>query len=438
MATTTVSCTATDNAGNRSTPVTFKVTVVDVPPVVAPDTAATLEGVSLTIPVLANDVSPIGAVLSIAGVTAPAHGAAVIDGLQVTYTPAANFFGADTFGYTASDGVGGFTSTTVAVNVSRVGRFVAFSTERTFLGDSTNVFTGDVGANIARADNDNDNDHDGHRDRDAHSDTDGDEVTVWLDERVTMLQSISRVVGATVRLDQQVSIYNLVDNQTLNHSARVLGTTTSPVTLPFMRMPAFPTVMTAGTQDVTVANGKTVTLGPGNYGRVRVRKGGTLKFSGGLYQVRTLDLGGGGDHAEGDRDHGDHDDGDDRPQPHATVIFQGATEIRLHGLMATAAHTQMILDPVVAGLKASQVVIYVAGTDMDRDRRGDDRDGGNRHLQTTATHVDIGRQNTIQANIYAPNGTVRLGSQTKAIGAFFGKHVMIGEYVELTLDSAFR
>ena len=73
----------------------------------------------------------------------------------------------------------------------------------------------------------------------------------------------------------------------------------------------------------------------------------------------------------------------------------------------------------------------------DRDCRRDtgaDDDGDD----AGASVVHIGQQNTVQANIYAPMGTVWLKSKTKATGAFLGMHVRIGVQTELTLDSAFH
>ena len=74
-------------------------------------------------------------------------------------------------------------------------------------------------------------------------------------------------------------------------------------------------------------------------------------------------------------------------------------------------------------LQASQIIFYVEGTD------------GGGGLAPTA--VEIGVNNTVSANIYAPNGTVVLKANTIATGAFFGKQVQISEHVEVTLKSAF-
>ena len=51
--------------------------------------------------------------------------------------------------------------------------------------------------------------------------------------------------------------------------------------------------------------------------------------------------------------------------------------------------------------------------------------------------VPQGQRNNF-TNIYAPNGTVFLRANTVATGAFIGKQVEIGQWVELTLKSAFQ
>ena len=56
-----------------------------------------------------------------ASVTTPAHGTAAINaGGTVTYSPAANYSGGDSFSYTISDGQGGSATATVSVTVTNV------------------------------------------------------------------------------------------------------------------------------------------------------------------------------------------------------------------------------------------------------------------------------------------------------------------------------
>ncbi|MEO6296734.1 MAG: Ig-like domain-containing protein, partial [Dokdonella sp.] len=82
------------------------------------DNASVAVGVPLIINVLANDSDPDGDVLALVSVTAPAHGTAAISGMQVLYTPAPGFTGADSFNYTIRDGHGGSATATVSITVT--------------------------------------------------------------------------------------------------------------------------------------------------------------------------------------------------------------------------------------------------------------------------------------------------------------------------------
>jgi hypothetical protein len=96
---------------------------VNTPPVAVSDTATTDEDVSVTIPVLANDLNPDGDALT---VTATLAGGGSVTGTvnvtadnQVVFTPAENDFGEATINYTISDGTFD-SSSTVAVTVTSV------------------------------------------------------------------------------------------------------------------------------------------------------------------------------------------------------------------------------------------------------------------------------------------------------------------------------
>ncbi len=86
-------------------------------PQVNNDTTSTPAGQSVVISVLDNDSDPDGQVLTITGVSNPAHGTAKIEGNQIRYTPNAGFNGQDSFIYTVSDGNGGIRSASVTITV---------------------------------------------------------------------------------------------------------------------------------------------------------------------------------------------------------------------------------------------------------------------------------------------------------------------------------
>ncbi|HWS87485.1 MAG TPA: Ig-like domain-containing protein [Pyrinomonadaceae bacterium] len=72
--------------------------------------------------VLANDTDPDADTLTVTAVTQGAHGSVAITGggTGVSYTPAPNYFGPDSFTYTAADGNGGTDTATVSVTVTSV------------------------------------------------------------------------------------------------------------------------------------------------------------------------------------------------------------------------------------------------------------------------------------------------------------------------------
>ncbi|MBI1371298.1 MAG: hypothetical protein GC159_00850 [Phycisphaera sp.] len=100
------------------------------PAVAVADEASTDQDTPIQIDVLDNDSDPDGDPLSVASVTDPAHGAAVInnDG-TVTYTPDGKFVGDDSFVYTLSDGAGGLDTATVTVHVSPNGQLIEFGAD---------------------------------------------------------------------------------------------------------------------------------------------------------------------------------------------------------------------------------------------------------------------------------------------------------------------
>jgi len=104
------------NGGNASATVSIEVTAVDQQPLAVNDTLAVNEDASGVVNVLTNDTrgnDPVAVTIA----TLPAHGSAVVQaGNSISYSPAANFNGTDSFTYTLTD-VDGDTSTAM-VNVT--------------------------------------------------------------------------------------------------------------------------------------------------------------------------------------------------------------------------------------------------------------------------------------------------------------------------------
>lgn len=112
--------TLSDGPGGHTTPgtVTISITCVNDPPVATDDAIATAEDTPVTADLTANDPDPDGPTIAVLAFSQPAHGTVVADGpSSVIYTPAPDHCGADSFGYTVSDGTAS-SSATVAVTVS--------------------------------------------------------------------------------------------------------------------------------------------------------------------------------------------------------------------------------------------------------------------------------------------------------------------------------
>ena len=318
-----------------------------------------------------------------------------------------------------------------------ISNFVVFSVEQSWLRGKAQVVSGDVGANNRVFhpskghgwDDDDWDDRDHRGDRWGHDD-DGDDrragrhragaVEVRLGQGVVMWQPGSRVVGDTVRLDVRTSVYNVHANDLIKaNGAIVFGAVTTGLSLPLVTMPVFPSI-TLGKQDIVVGKNQTLTLNPGSYRNIQVKKNGTLVLTGpatgvgpGVYQVQNFHL----------------DEG-------ATVRATKPVEVRVKGEFDAASRVSIIHDPMLAPLLTLPIVFYVSGTDTDCKHVGHDDDDDDDHDGGPSV-VHIGQRSVIEANIYAPGGTLWLKGNSRATGAFVAKRVRIGINTQLTLDSKF-
>jgi uncharacterized repeat protein (TIGR01451 family) len=106
----------TDDAGGTAQ---ARITVtINAAPLAADDVAATATGTPVTVTVLANDSDPDHDALTVTAAGTPKHGTSHLnpDG-TITYTPAASYFGTDTFTYTVRDSAGNLSTATVIVTV---------------------------------------------------------------------------------------------------------------------------------------------------------------------------------------------------------------------------------------------------------------------------------------------------------------------------------
>jgi cysteine-rich repeat protein len=150
-----LSYTISDGNGGQSTAqLALTVNPVNDAPVAVADAITLDEDTSATLDVVANDSDVDGDTLAVASVTQPAHGSAAITGLhQVSYTPAPDYNGADSFSYTIDDGHGGQATAQVAVAVNPVNDAPVAAADAATLDEDT-AATVDVVANDSDVDGD--------------------------------------------------------------------------------------------------------------------------------------------------------------------------------------------------------------------------------------------------------------------------------------------
>ena len=108
------------NGGEATATVTLTVDAVNDTPVALDDAVTTDEDTVVFVPVLGNDSDVDLDPLAITVIVEPLHGTVVCDATGCTYTPEANYNGADAFTYTISDGAGGVATALAAITVTPV------------------------------------------------------------------------------------------------------------------------------------------------------------------------------------------------------------------------------------------------------------------------------------------------------------------------------
>ena len=106
-----------NNGYNNSPAATVNLTVTNIPPLANPDSYTVLENSTNVFSPLINDLVQMpGGVLAIVSVSAT-NGTATISGTNIIFTPANNYSGPATIGYTITDGIGGTNSSIITVTV---------------------------------------------------------------------------------------------------------------------------------------------------------------------------------------------------------------------------------------------------------------------------------------------------------------------------------
>jgi|GEM_PF-519804 len=233
---------------------------------------------------------------------------------------------------------------------------------------------------------------------DASGDVLGGYSELVLDRRATIAAGFQvKADGITVLPDAVIDsdvFFNSLDNFGI-----INGTETSPLDLPVFNAPEFP-VITPGTDDITIPRNTAATLDAGAYGEITVRKNSVLTLTGGEYHIKDLTLLG-----------------------EAQLRIEAATDLRIDGRFT--ADLGMLIGPADgSSVSASDFIIYVRGMN-----------GENGGLLEEPLAVSFGNFAEIDANIYAPNGSIVIKGNSTLEGSFVAKDIQIGRNTAITLDS---
>lgn len=319
------------------------------------------------------------------------HGDGVFEVINVTqdshecFYPVPGFFSARAR-ILDKDGGGRLRSVGVEVIADEpsVDDFVVFGTDGIWFKSGGTVHSGDVGVNSASSGPYLDG---------------GVEASIGQD--VQFATSSSKLFADSVRLRSGSSVYDVHYND-ITGPGTILGQSFNSLSLPVI--PSLPTVPTfsAGSTNILVPHDTTQTLTAGSYGSLTVKTNATVTFSGGVYTFDSWAISSG-----------------------AKLYFSAPTEIRIVNKIDTAQNVE-VKPATGSGIDASDIKIFITGIN-----------GSSGAIGATPKAADFGGFNTIEANIFVPNGTLNMVNQTQATGAFIGKWVVVGQDVEVTRNNGF-
>jgi hypothetical protein len=202
------------------------------------------------------------------------------------------------------------------------------------------------------------------------------------------IQSSHNLLGGSVRLEWGSVVGGIQTNDLLTGNRGWHGRVG-----PFIPIPALPVaaVPAPGTAPISVANGATATPAPGPYGSVSVGNNGKLRLAAGSYDFADLSLGN-----------------------NAHLEAQGAVTIHVAGRLS-AKNGVTIGGAAGAGLTAKGVRLEVSG------KNGDDGS-----LGASPKAASFGRDTRLTALVLVPNGTLVMGDDSDATGAFLARDVDVG------------
>jgi predicted phage baseplate assembly protein len=221
--------------------------------------------------------------------------------------------------------------------------------------------------------------------------------SVVLEQSVQIHQD-SAIYGDRVKIKDKAKVYDVFYN-TMENEGTIHGTEHTPLSLPLLEdLPSMPAV-DPGTEDVTVQENETETLAPGRYGRLVLENHAKLILSGGRYDFQSWQIG----------DYG-------------FIVAVGSCEIVVAGRLTTGESVQIRPEEGSSSVVERDILIYAGG-----------EAGADPEYSPLA--VDIGKNNHVNALVYAPDGLVIIGEHAEATATFFGRWIRVDKEAQLHLPS---
>ncbi|KKU94024.1 MAG: hypothetical protein UY26_C0003G0174 [Candidatus Jorgensenbacteria bacterium GW2011_GWA1_48_13] len=189
----------------------------------------------------------------------------------------------------------------------------------------------------------------------------------------------------------------------LADNSGILGTTSTPVSLPIIKLPSIPN-FSAGAENVTVEGEET--LGPGDFNIIEVKDGARLTLNPGIYNLNELKL----------------KDG-------SKLFFSATTVINIR---QTLDIKNRVFAVSSTNLDPTALTVNVVS-----ESKVADKSKGKRELKD-AQPVTIGEDSFISARLLAPSAKVVFGNRATFIGQAIAKEIQVGEGAVLGRENAFE
>ena len=266
------------------------------------------------------------------------------------------------------------------------------------------VYGGDddgLGKRGRGGDDDDDDNDDGDDDDDDEGDDEDDDhdhdnayghYELRIDKDV-IIASGYMLMADGIQIKKDASISSDVHANDLDNRGDIYGDIYNTVETPlFTTLPPFKSAQ-AGSQNITVNRNQSLTLEPGDYGRIMVKDRGSLTFTGGVYNIEKLEV-----------------------DKYSHIRFEEASEVRVEEKMKIA--KQSYVGPAGGSfIDASDIIFYI-----DNGYHGE---------------VKLEQRVVFYGTIYAPEREVKVKKNGSFTGSILADRIEISKETELFLDSYF-